>query len=36
LLERRGMSNEERVLLEEFKVERAERTGNQGSQRRGR
>jgi len=36
LLERRGMSDEERVLLEEFKVERAERTENEGSQRRGR
>ena len=37
LLERRGMSDEERVLLEEFKVERAKRTGrNEGSQRRGR
>ena len=27
LLERRGMSNEERRLLEEFKIERAQRTG---------
>jgi hypothetical protein len=27
LLERRGMSNEERALLEEFKIERASRTG---------
>jgi tRNA (guanine37-N1)-methyltransferase len=27
LLERRGMSDEERVLLEEFKIERASRTG---------
>ena len=34
LLERRGMSSEERVLLEEFKVERANRTGRiEGSQR---
>jgi tRNA (guanine37-N1)-methyltransferase len=27
LLERRGMSGEERALLEEFKLERARRTG---------
>ncbi|HEV7614007.1 MAG TPA: tRNA (guanosine(37)-N1)-methyltransferase TrmD [Steroidobacteraceae bacterium] len=34
LLESRGMSDEERVLLEEFKAERAERTGrNEDSQR---
>jgi tRNA (guanine37-N1)-methyltransferase len=27
LLERRGMNAEERALLEEFKIERAQRTG---------
>ena len=37
LLERRGMSDEERVLLEEFKIERANGTGRiDDSQRRGR
>jgi tRNA (guanine37-N1)-methyltransferase len=37
LLERRGMSDEERGLLEEFKIERAHRMGRiEGSQRRGR
>jgi tRNA (guanine37-N1)-methyltransferase len=37
LLERRGMSDEERALLEEFKIERASSTGRiEDSQRRGR
>lgn len=30
MLERRGMSDDERALLEEFKIERAERTGGNG------